>query len=108
MVLGGAISEKILWGGEFFIATPVSLHLDCCVECSVHFLFIFLSSLCGISLKKLLQYEILSVGGPWFPGPLLDLHLTVARSAYFLMTINGSKTKYIIHVISCTEVLHMC
>ena len=43
--------KNIIGRGIFHSHAPLK-HFEYCVECSVHFLFIFLFKSCGISLKK--------------------------------------------------------
>ena len=70
LALGGATSERRWWGGEVFHGHALLKRFKCCVECSVHFLFIFLSSPFGMSLRTNfsdVKYYRLGGHGPWPP-----------------------------------------
>ena len=63
MVLGGAISERKLRIRGSFHNHSLLILLEFYVECSIHFLFIFLSNSSGMSLNtNFVQYEILPSG----------------------------------------------
>ena len=70
LVMGGAISEKYSGEKNFSKPRPFLKLLECCVKSSVHFPFIFMSNLCGMSLEKFLRYEILPFGGHGPQPPL--------------------------------------
>ena len=90
MVLDGAISERNFAGGELFLSHTLLKLFECCVEWSIHFLFIFLSNSCGMSLNTNfgdMKYYSVGVGhGP----PALTLGSTFGVNPWLRM--KGFKT----------------
>ena len=67
----GAISEKILWGGGFFIATPVSRTFGVlCIGLNSFLIHFLIQFMWFVSKKQFLRYEILLFGGLWLHGPV--------------------------------------